>query len=385
MKSMHSLSLGSVSKILGRGLFFIAMFAGSLATIPVWSQSYTVQPSIDKTCTTKEVRIVVPAGQVALGFTFDSLDAGLSCKTKTLIYDKAWGISTDESRSGNVYYYNHNGNGTIYSLTNNQKTPLPLNRLRLSPGIYYVHVDGGIYASVKVYYSLVPVPAVMPAGFPLGIVWRFGRTDGTVLAARITLLPGGRIQGYSHPNEDHWGLENGKVVFYNASNQAITRFSSNVQTGGVTVLSGAFLPNPAITHVLTEVQGGGGGGSQPPSDEKPALLWKLGNDGGIDGGNGTPPTFYQDRAYYITELYTYHWNDGQGQPIAGTVTLRADDGTTYGPWQAEVINKVYWRVTPKQVIPAGNYTLIDSDPKTWAQNSTSNGTGMGWAHGIPAK
>jgi len=363
----------------------MVIFAGLLAPIPVWSQSFTVKPAIDKNCETKEVQIVVPAGQVALGFTFESLDAGISCTTQTLIYDKAWGISTDDRRSGDVYYYNHNGNGTIYSLIDNQTIPCHLNKLRLSPGTYYAHVDGGIYASVTIHYKLAPAAAVVPAGFPVGIVWRFGRTDGTVIAARITLQAGGKIQGYSHPNEDHWGLENGEVVFYNASNQAVTRFSSNVQTGVVTVLSGAFLPNPAITHVLTEIQGSGRDVSQPPSIEKPALLWKLGNDGGIDGGNGTPPKFYQDRAYYITELYTYHWNNGQGQPIAGTVTLRADDGTNYGPWQAEVFNKVYWRVTPKQVIPAGNYTLFDSDPKTWAQNGASNGTGMGWALGTPAK
>jgi len=122
--------------------------------------------------------------------------------------------------------------------------------------------------------------------------------------------------------------------------------------------------------------------------ETPVEIWKNGNDGndgGIEGGNGKQPKISQDRAYYVADVYTYHWNDGKGQPIAGTIALRAADGTTYGPWQAEIYNKVYWHATPKEVIPAGTYTLIDSDPKTWAQNSESKGTGMGWANGTPVK
>jgi len=102
-------------------------------------------------------------------------------------------------------------------------------------------------------YTSQPIPVAPVAGFPGGMVWRFGRADGSVIAARITLLPGGRIQGYSNPNEHHWGLENGKVVFYNASNQATTRFLTNKQEGDVTVLRGAFLPDPTTTHILFEV------------------------------------------------------------------------------------------------------------------------------------
>lgn len=125
-------------------------------------------------------------------------------------------------------------------------------------------------------------------------------------------------------------------------------------------------------------------GSDPldrPEGE-PVLIWKAGNDGAIEGGGGKPPTVKQDRAYFVTEVCAYHWNNGKGAP-AGEITLKAADGTTYGPWKTTLRNEVYWIAQPNQELPAGTYTLIDSDPSTWAQNSASGGKGMGWASGIP--
>lgn len=117
---------------------------------------------------------------------------------------------------------------------------------------------------------------------------------------------------------------------------------------------------------------------------EPVLIWKAGNDGAIDGGGGKPPTVKQDGAYFVTEVCAYHWNNGKGAP-AGEITLKAADGTAYGPWKTTLRNEVYWIAQPNQNLPAGTYTLIDSDPPTWAQNSASGGAGMGWAYGIPVK
>jgi hypothetical protein len=117
---------------------------------------------------------------------------------------------------------------------------------------------------------------------------------------------------------------------------------------------------------------------------EPVLLWKAGNDGAIEGGGGKPPKVTQDGTYFVTEVCTYHWNGGTGSP-AGEITLKAADGTAYGPWKTTLRNKVYWIAQPNQDIPAGTYTLIDSNPSTWAQNSGSGGAGMGWAYGIPVK
>ncbi len=119
---------------------------------------------------------------------------------------------------------------------------------------------------------------------------------------------------------------------------------------------------------------------------EPVLIWKAGNDGGIEGMGGTSPVVYQDATYFVTEVCTYH-SDGSGNNMgpAGTISLKADDGTTYGPWQATLRSDVYWIVNPDQDLPAGSYTVIDSNPATWAQNSGSNGQGMGWSYGIPVK
>lgn len=117
---------------------------------------------------------------------------------------------------------------------------------------------------------------------------------------------------------------------------------------------------------------------------EPVLIWKAGNDGAIEGGGGKPPTVKQDGTYFVTEVCAYHWNDGKGAP-AGEITLKAADGTTYGPWKTTLRNGVYWIAQPNQDLPAGTYTFIDSDPSTWAQNSASGGAGMGWAYGIPVK
>jgi hypothetical protein len=83
----------------------------------------------------------------------------------------------------------------------------------------------------------------------------------------------------------------------------------------------------------------------------------------------------------VTFIQTYHWNNARGaQP--GTIALRKDDGTVFGPWrtvgkpgQGGVPN-AYWEVSPNITIPAGTYTIVDSDPATWSQNAQSGGRGF---------
>lgn len=117
--------------------------------------------------------------------------------------------------------------------------------------------------------------------------------------------------------------------------------------------------------------------------EDRVLIWKAGNDGGIEGGGGTSPLVVHDQDYYVVEVATYHAGWGPDAPDpSGTISLKAEDGTLYGPWETTVRNRSYWIATPNVKIPAGTYTLIDSDPSTWAQNSASGGSGMGWAYGV---
>jgi hypothetical protein len=104
-------------------------------------------------------------------------------------------------------------------------------------------------------------------------------------------------------------------------------------------------------------------------------------------GATEPTTFSISESWLVTEIITYHWNDAQGK-TPGTVGLQAADGTTYGPWQAigqpgqGGVPDAYWVVSPNIVIPAGTYTVLDSDPSTWAQNDETGGAGMSWGKGI---
>ena len=88
-------------------------------------------------------------------------------------------------------------------------------------------------------------------------VWQFGRSDGTVLASKMKLLPGGRIEGATHSNESQWAVVGNELLFYDSSGKVATRYNSFRQEGGRWVISGPFLLWGNITHVLREIAEGG--------------------------------------------------------------------------------------------------------------------------------
>jgi hypothetical protein len=101
--------------------------------------------------------------------------------------------------------------------------------------------------------------------------------------------------------------------------------------------------------------------------------------------NNPPSTtvFTIDQPRTITKMGTYHWNNGQGQ-TPGTIGLMGPNWKIYGPWQAYGepgmggVPDAYWIVTiPNGLdLPAGSYTVLDSDPATWAYNSESGNSGI---------
>jgi len=126
----------------------------------------------------------------------------------------------------------------------------------------------------------------------------------------------------------------------------------------------------------------------PAGGSQPSQLFSNANTGGVSGG-GTPPTFTLASTTKITELTTYHYVSGGG-PAPGTISLRAQDGTIYGPFQATGgtgqggVANATWTIKPEDlVLPAGSYTIIDSDPATFSQDGGSGGVGMVWLSGIP--
>jgi len=89
----------------------------------------------------------------------------------------------------------------------------------------------------------------------------------------------------------------------------------------------------------------------------------------------------------ITLIRNYHWNNGKGSPI-GTIGLKRHDGTVYGPWRISMSSgqggakNVYWIVNPNVVIPAGTYTIMDSDHATWSHNLQSKSCGFSYVEGV---
>jgi len=117
--------------------------------------------------------------------------------------------------------------------------------------------------------------------------------------------------------------------------------------------------------------------------------------GGGTTGIATSPTFTITEPYAITLIEDYHYL-GFGQP-AGTIGLYNQDDIIYGPWQALLDNGNYWVINNKNpghledfrrqlgmidsdstypVLPAGTYTVIDSDPFNWSHNAQKGNYGF---------
>ena len=98
-------------------------------------------------------------------------------------------------------------------------------------------------------------------------------------------------------------------------------------------------------------------------------------------GPPQPAVFTSTKVHYISHVYAYHWNNGKGSP-PGRVSLRRADGTLYGPWEISAFAgesnapNVNWVAEPRIVVPAGTYTVQDSEPKTWSYNATSGYRGF---------
>lgn len=106
----------------------------------------------------------------------------------------------------------------------------------------------------------------------------------------------------------------------------------------------------------------------------PITVFNTGNDYGVSNG-GTSPSFAVSTNTTITQIMTYHWNGGKGSN-GGTIALKDQNGKIYGPWVVSVRNRVYWEVNRQIELAPGTYTVIDSEPSTWAQNAASGGKGM---------
>lgn len=105
-----------------------------------------VTASIDRNCNSVPAKINIANGNTASNFSMGTLQAGKNCYNGSQFQDKGFVI---KNASGNIVYkYQMNSKGEVYA-PNGQ-----LNQLTLSPGIYYVHVDGGNGARLELNFYI---------------------------------------------------------------------------------------------------------------------------------------------------------------------------------------------------------------------------------------
>lgn len=135
-----------------------------------------------------------------------------------------------------------------------------------------------------------------------------------------------------------------------------------------------------------------GGQSEKPKDASAnpvgieEVLYDNGNIYGVKNGPIVPTVFTLNEPCKITSIRNYHYFNHGVMP--GTIALKDQDGTVYGPWQAEGLEgqgnvaNASWIVRPNAVVKAGTYTVLDSNPATWSQNDQSGGCGFTEIKGI---
>jgi tetratricopeptide (TPR) repeat protein len=119
------------------------------------------------------------------------------------------------------------------------------------------------------------------------------------------------------------------------------------------------------------------------------LIFEIGNIGGVGNGPSKSSQFTWSAPHVVTLIRTYHWNSARGA-APGSIALKGKDGGSHGPWQATGspgqggVPNAYWTVYPNVTLPAGTYTVIDSDPATWSHNAESSNRGFVRVEGYPA-
>ena len=125
-----------------------------------------------------------------------------------------------------------------------------------------------------------------------------------------------------------------------------------------------------------------------PSPIPQVQLATVSNEIAVIPGVTTPSEFtVASGSVTVLSLATYHYLLPRGMSSTGMVGLRSSDGRAYGPWQtigkpgASDIANAIWYAAVDVVLPAGTYTVTDSDPYTWSVNDGTRGAGMFWVTG----
>ena len=114
----------------------------------------------------------------------------------------------------------------------------------------------------------------------------------------------------------------------------------------------------------------------PDQEDSGTAIFDSWNTGVVDNSPTCSPILTISKPHMITYIDTYHWNFGQGTASGGSISLQNGDGEIFGPWPVETesasgVANAWWIARPNEVIPEGDYIIIDSQPETWSQNSES--------------
>jgi len=121
-----------------------------------------------------------------------------------------------------------------------------------------------------------------------------------------------------------------------------------------------------------------------PSDSSSTSTNKKFNTHNISAVSNNPkkPTLFIFKSQCkLISITNYHWNNAKGSN-PGTIGVRSQSGKNFGPWNTSGkpgqggVPNAYWTANPNVTLPAGTYTVIDSEPSTWAQNAGSGYRGM---------
>jgi len=146
----------------------------------------------------------------------------------------------------------------------------------------------------------------------------------------------------------------------------------------------------SILAAFIMIQGGLGQCYGPPSpDENEERVFAQSACAGVSNDPPNPTIFTIDEPRTITKIGTYHWNQASGDN-PGTIGLSDENGKTYGPWQAKGepgqggVPNAYWiaYLSPELELPAGTYTIMDSNPATWSYTSESDNAGIASVIGL---
>lgn len=131
------------------------------------------------------------------------------------------------------------------------------------------------------------------------------------------------------------------------------------------------------------VQGGG-----PKLVEGPCeTIFNNWNNQGV-ANNAAAPTFALKPTdpNILCYIDNYHWNNGAGSP-PGQIGLQDATGLLLGPWPAKGtpgqggVPNANWRAPAQGIAgvalrPNLNYTVVDTNARTWSQNAQSGGLGF---------